>query len=662
MAQEPADPIATVSVETSPESARTPPPWLGEAVLVLQAARDGGLLGQINEGVRVPRGRMGLFEVCDFVLMLVVYTVSGEATLLSLYRVMAPFAALLSALWSRDRVPARCTLSRFLCAMRKEAVEALREILFVDLCEKGLRGPQVGGLWDRRGQQHVVLDADGTRQAARQRQVVSDAEHPPVRRRLSPLCAPGYLGRKRGEAVRTRTTVQQAHTREWLGTFGAAGNGDAFGDLARASRLCARYLLARGLRPAQGVLRTDGQFGYVRGVQTIVRHGLGYLMRCADYRLLALPRVKEVLAGPPQDTFGQADTGTVREVFDIGFLDWTGKKGSSARVTSRLLVTRRPLAPGQRPSVGVRVGEFALELFVTDRDEAGFSAKDLLGLYFARGGFEQTLSEEDREQDPDRWCSHNPAGQEAWQLLCQWVWNLRLRLGAAAKDLPVRRTLFAEAEPAPLPAPEAPASPAPPVPGPEVAPDKGRGAGKFAGAAFRLRKDGALCCPAGKTLRPQERAQVGSRLRVRYAARAADCACCPLAPDCRGAHASTGSGRRVSVFFPAPPPSSSSPRSASPRIPLGPAPLLWVDLPATSLRNLCRRLVYAQKVLIPAPPPLSSAPPPLTRAQRAHRRLDWRSRLAKNAHPRRQAPWRVQLFGVPVGIAAYLDGLRCAPS
>ena len=165
MAQEPADPTATVSVETSPQSARTPPPWLGEAVLVLQAARDGGLLGQINEGVRVPRGRMGLFEVCDFFLVLVVYTVSGEATLLSLYRAFAPFAALLSALWSRDRVPARCTLSRFLCAMKKEAVEALREILFVDLCEKGLSGPQVGGLWDRRGQQHVVLDADGYSQA-----------------------------------------------------------------------------------------------------------------------------------------------------------------------------------------------------------------------------------------------------------------------------------------------------------------------------------------------------------------------------------------------------------------------------------------------------------------------------------------------------------------
>lgn len=32
------------------------------------------------------------------------------------------------------------------------------------------------------------------------------------------VCAPGYTGRKRGEVVRTRTTVLQMHTRQWAGT------------------------------------------------------------------------------------------------------------------------------------------------------------------------------------------------------------------------------------------------------------------------------------------------------------------------------------------------------------------------------------------------------------------------------------------------------------
>jgi hypothetical protein len=42
-------------------------------------------------------------------------------------------------------------------------------------------------------------------------------------------------GRKRGEVVRTRTTVLQAHTHQWLCTFSDAGNGDHRGDLLRAS-------------------------------------------------------------------------------------------------------------------------------------------------------------------------------------------------------------------------------------------------------------------------------------------------------------------------------------------------------------------------------------------------------------------------------------------
>src|SRR2546427_11341308 len=46
-------------------------------------------------------------------------------------------------------------------------------------------------------------------------------------------------------------------------------------------------------------------------------------------------------------------------------------------------------------------------------------------------------------QDPDRWCSHAPAGQEAWQIVSQWVWNLRLELGHVLEPTPMRTTEFA---------------------------------------------------------------------------------------------------------------------------------------------------------------------------------------------------------------------------
>jgi hypothetical protein len=53
------------------------------------------------------------------------------------------------------------------------------------------------------------------------------------------------------------------------------------------------------------------------------------------------------------------------------------------------------------------------------------------------------LADEDQEQDPDRWCSHSPCSQEAWQIVSQWVWNLRLELGQQLEPTAPRTTEFA---------------------------------------------------------------------------------------------------------------------------------------------------------------------------------------------------------------------------
>ncbi len=61
----------------------------------------------------------------------------------------------------------------------------------------------------------MVFDIDGTREAARQRALPQSDDLPPAFRRLNDVCAPGYTGRKRGEIVRTRTVVSQAHSSHW---------------------------------------------------------------------------------------------------------------------------------------------------------------------------------------------------------------------------------------------------------------------------------------------------------------------------------------------------------------------------------------------------------------------------------------------------------------
>jgi hypothetical protein len=139
------------------------------------------------------------------------------------------------------------------------------------------------------------------------------------------------------------------------------------------------------------------------------------------------------------------------------------------------------------------------------------------------------LSDEDQEQDPDRWCSHVPCGQECWQIISQWVWNLRLELGHQLEPEPVRTTEFASAL-APASASEREASP-----GGYAAPKAGLPwkAGRFSGRDFAPQADGTLRCPAGKTLRPTEQRRVADgTLRVLFAARILDCRGCQVREQC----------------------------------------------------------------------------------------------------------------------------------
>jgi hypothetical protein len=101
--------------------------------------------------------------------------------------------------------------------------------------------------------------------------------------------------------------------------------------------------------------------------------------------------------------------------------------------------------------VGVTREGVVYELFFTTLPQQRFTASDVVEMYLHRGAFEPALSEEDAEQDPDRWCSHAAWGQECWQVISQWVWNLRLCLGHQLHPDPVRTTAFAPALPSPAP-------------------------------------------------------------------------------------------------------------------------------------------------------------------------------------------------------------------
>ena len=226
------DPFS-VSIQSEASPIPSVPAWFGEVALIAHTLTRLGLLTKISDEVRFARKRFGIFEVIDFVVVLMGYAISGEPTLAAYYERLHPFGTPFMALFGRNQLPHRSTLSRFLAALDQTCVEALRSVFLQDALARPGPAEGVGGLWDRQGKRWVVFDLDGTRQAARQRALPQSPDLPPPQRRLRPVCAPGYMGRERGEVVRTRTTLLQAHTHQWLFTFGGAGNGDYRGELLR---------------------------------------------------------------------------------------------------------------------------------------------------------------------------------------------------------------------------------------------------------------------------------------------------------------------------------------------------------------------------------------------------------------------------------------------
>ncbi len=477
---------------------------------------------------------------------------------------------------------------------------------------------------------------------------------------LSLLAKAGYQGRKRGEVVRTRTTILQTHTHQLMGTYGGPGNGDYRGELTRACLVALSYAAKHHLAASQILIRLDGEYGNAAVVIQVLSTGLGLIGRCRDYGLLDRAEVLAVLAQLPVARSTHAESGMVRDLYDCPEVFLRGPAGPHVR----LIVATHP-ATGTAHRIGTKRDGIVYELFVTTLTAPAFSTTDVLDLYLHRGSFETVLADEDVEQDLDRWCSHTPCGQEFWQIIGQWVWNFRLELGQHLSPTPPRTTEFSPAnepevasEPEVANEPEVASEPEAVVYGPPQWAHRSF-TGGFPGSAFTQQPDSTLLCPAGHTLYPQERRpERDGSLRVLYAARIGDCRTCLLRARCQE-NLLTIKPRRVSaVYWPlSPPPDPVSVPVYGPPQPPACLPVLWRDWPRCQIRRHWIKIVHSQRVevmvgTLPEAPIHLAAPEPIfTRPQRAHWRLSWAQRLASNARPDTAPPVTVTLHGLPASFA-----------
>jgi hypothetical protein len=70
------------------------------------------VLVALEEQVHFARRRFGHYEMIDVVAVLLSYAISGERTLEAFYERLQPFAHTFMALFGRERLPHRSTLSR----------------------------------------------------------------------------------------------------------------------------------------------------------------------------------------------------------------------------------------------------------------------------------------------------------------------------------------------------------------------------------------------------------------------------------------------------------------------------------------------------------------------------------------------------------------------
>jgi len=194
---------------------------------------------------------------------------------------------------------------------------------------------------------------------------------------LDEVCAAGYTGRKRGQVVRTRTVISQAHTYQWLGTFGNRGNGRYREELRQGLSAITRYLTAHQLSKGRALLRLDGQYG--TGAVLTDLAGFAFVTRGKEYTVLDHPLVQARLHLPPDQAQQRPESQMVRSLYDCPDVP-VGTEG----VPCRVVVATHPAGKKKSP-VGVTRDGVVYELFLTNLPQQGVTACDVIELYLHRG-------------------------------------------------------------------------------------------------------------------------------------------------------------------------------------------------------------------------------------------------------------------------------------
>jgi hypothetical protein len=177
--------------------------------------------------------------------------------------------------------------------------------------------------------------------------------------------------------VRTRTVISQAHSFQWLGSFGNRGNGRYREELRKGIAAIGRYLTGHQLPQAHTLLRLDGQYG--TGAVLTDLAGFAFVTRGKEYTVLDHPLVQSRLHLPPDQVQQRPESQLVRSLYDCSAIP-VGPEG----VLCRVIVATHQASKKKSP-VGVTRAGIVYELFFTTLPQRAFSAVFVVEVYLHRG-------------------------------------------------------------------------------------------------------------------------------------------------------------------------------------------------------------------------------------------------------------------------------------
>ena len=396
-------------------------PELNEYVGVVEYLDEANVLSELPDRFRLNRsgGYAGfdlVMSTLAFLSCILMHCSLGKFC----YYVRRNFNRSMAALVGRRDFPSQPSMSRMFDAVDDREVDAFERWILSDALDGSLVWDEESVLHrDCMGKGWHVFSFDHTATALRQRALPEGPDLPAPRRHADGFAAPGYMGRKRGEVMVTRGTLQHRGTRLWHGVTLKAGNGD----LEHAVDCVVLWTERAQVAQEDCIIVIDGAGGGWTQVEVLAPTSLYFVVRLAHYRPLLDPERLATLLAQPWTAVRDSLSGPRRWATELGTIERDGR-------AVRLIVTRFQPADGKKHGAGVLIDGWQYEVFATKLTADHWPAAEVATLYYGRCGEENDFAREDASLKLDHIVSFNLPGQRLFNLLGLWLWNLRILRGA----------------------------------------------------------------------------------------------------------------------------------------------------------------------------------------------------------------------------------------